>query len=409
MTIHNNYIFLPKQKKKVQEQHHKDDVIHIEMPRNILFYIKEIFGNPTETDKYLLDFKVSYTYKTANEEYTVIFTVINVSKYTYLDISLNRETIEDAIQSLEDIHNKITASEIEDNYIMIVSYDYISEYYCNEAYPKLNELERNLRRLLLNTYTINFGTEYFETTIKKDLQEKIKKAVQSRTKNPEKRKIEQLKKFFYSMEFGDIQALLFTKNWTIIEENDKEKFLSETKNLSKLTDEELRAAFEKFSPKSDWERLFSDKAADVNIEQLIEAIRLQRNDIAHCKFFYKEKYESFCEISDRLNSAILEAINITEKKDFLKKKAEFFNISMAGISEKFAQLLAVMPESIKLKSSYENTEYILSMFKDKLKAFTVPAYIYKALSELPKNHIPTLLNIETDDEIIEEDEEKNNS
>ncbi|MDE6566859.1 MAG: hypothetical protein K2K70_03885 [Lachnospiraceae bacterium] len=400
MTIHNNYIFLPKQKKKAQEQHYGDNVIRIEMPKNVLSNIIEIFGKPTETNTHIKLFKETYVYEMKDDDatYYVSFTIINVSKYTYLDISLSRETMEKAIQSLEDIHNKIATSNIEDNCIMVVSYDSVSEYYCNEAYPKLNELERNLRRLLLNTYTINFGTKYFETTINEELQEKIKQTIQSRTKNREKRKIEQLKKFFYSMEFGDIQTLLFTERWTTLDEKDKEKFLSENQKLTELSEEELRAAFEKFSPKSDWERLFSNKATDVDIQQLIETVRSHRNDIAHCKFFYKEQYDSFCEAADELNNSIIEAINITEEKDFLKKKAEIYRTAMAGMSERFSQFNTMIYES--LKPLYENMDYISSTLKNSFKALSESMYA---------NSILALSNIESDDEIIEHNDNDNYS
>ena len=358
----------------MQEQHPEDNVIRIEMPKNVLSNIINIFGKPTETYTQIEHFKKTYTYEMKKDDttYNVSFTIINVSNYTYLDVSLNRETIAQAIQSLEDIHNKITTSNIEDNYIMIVSYDSISEYYCNEAYPKLNEIERNLRRLLLNTYTFNFGTEYFETTINEELQNKIKQTIQSRTKNPEKRKIEQLKKFFYSMEFGDIKALLFTERWTTLDEKERENFLSENQKLTELSEEELRSAFEKFSPKSDWERLFSNKATDVDIEQLIETVRSHRNDIAHCKFFYKEQYESFCEATNKLNNSIIKAINITEEKDFLNKEAETCRAVIANLSERFAQFNTMIYDSI--KPLYENMDYISSTIKDSFK--TLSEYVY---------------------------------
>lgn len=392
MTIHNNYIFLLKQKKKMQEQHHADNEIRIEMPKKIRAYIIDIFGKPTATNTHIKHFKKTYIYeiKDDGESYNVSFTIINVSKYIYLDVSLSRETMDKSIQSLEQIHNKIAASKIEDYYVMIVSYDSISEYYCNEAYPKLNELERNLRRLLLNTYTINFGTEYFEATINKDLQDKIKQAIQSRTKNHEKRKIEQLKKFFYSMEFGDIKILLFKKTWTELDEKDKEKFLSENRNLTELSEDELRSAFEKFSPKSDWERLFSDKATNIDIEQLIEAVRSHRNDIAHCKFFYKEQYESFCKAADKLNSSVIEAVNITEEKDFLKKEAEFYRTAAANISQRFAQFNTIIQES--MKPFYENMDYISSTLKNSLKSLSESIYA---------NSMATLSYIESDDDITE--------
>lgn len=396
MTIHNNYIFLPKQKKKVPEQHHDDNVIRIEMPKTVLLYLIDIFGKPTEINTHIKLFKESYIYEieTKDTTYSATFTIIKVSKYTYLDVSLSMETIERAIQSLEDIHNKISASKIEDDFIMILSYDSISEYYCNEAYPKLNELERNLRRLLLNTYTINFGTEYYETTIDEELQEKIKSTIRAKG-NQEKKKIEQLKKFFYSMEFGDIQTLLFTKNWTTFEENQKEKFLSKDQKLTELPEEELRTAFEKFSPKSDWERFFSNKATDVDIEQLIQAVRKHRNDIAHCKFFYKEQYESFCEATEKLNNSIIEAINITEEKDFLKKKTEFYRTAMTSISERFAQLNTIVLES--MKPLCENIDYFSSTLKNSFKTMTDSLYA---------NRILPMLNIDLDD--ITEDEDNDN-
>ena len=129
------------------------------------------------------------------------------------------------VNALEYIQNKIIGSGIEDNYIMIVSYDSISEYCCNKAYPKLNKLERNLRQLLFSNYTVNFGSDYYQTTISPELQVMIKGVIQAKG-NEEKKNIERLKKFFYSMEFSDIQTLLFTKKWTKLEEDSKSEFLS---------------------------------------------------------------------------------------------------------------------------------------------------------------------------------------
>lgn len=98
MTIHNNYIFLPKQKKKVPEQHLGDDVIRIEMPKTVLFYIINIFGKPTGTNTHIKFFKTSYIYEieTKDTTYSATFIIIKVSKYTYLDVSLSMETIEQA-------------------------------------------------------------------------------------------------------------------------------------------------------------------------------------------------------------------------------------------------------------------------------------------------------------------------
>lgn len=75
--------------------------------------------------------------------YEVIFTIYNITRYSYLDICVKGKTTYQVVSALEYIHDKIIGSDIERDYIMIVSYDSVSEYYCNKAYPKLNKLERN--------------------------------------------------------------------------------------------------------------------------------------------------------------------------------------------------------------------------------------------------------------------------
>lgn len=116
--------------------------------------------------------------------------------------------------------------------------------------------------------------------------------------------------------------MLFTPNWTEIDNHAKDQFLTHNSDLSQLSDEELRTAFLTLTPKSDWERFFSDKISGVDFERVFESIRRYRNDIAHCKFFYNDSYcECNCAIT-QLNKAILRAIKETEKKEFAKKNSE---------------------------------------------------------------------------------------
>lgn len=350
IILHNNYIFLPKVKKEDSSKSaYKDDdnTIHLKIEKNVLSYIKSIFGEPISKDTENIMFKIIYTYDMEIESirYDVVFTIHNITSYCYLDICVSGKTTNQVVFALEYIHNKLVSSEIEKRYIMIVSYDSISEYYCNKAYPKLNKLERNLRKLLFNTYTVNYGVNYYQTTVSPDLQNKIKGVIQAKG-NEEKKQIERLKNFFYSMEFSDIQALLFAKKWTKIEEDTKAEFLSKNEKLTKLSEEELRIAFDKFSPQSDWERLFADKIDDIEIEKMIEIVRATRNDIAHCKFFYKDHYLYFNETVNILNRSITKAIKLTEEKDFVEKQAESFRIALAGIADTLAQFQKQMKETI---------------------------------------------------------------
>lgn len=348
-VLHNDYIFLPKTKKEDSYVSSKDtdDTIRIQAGKNVFLYIRNIFGEPISKDTENIMFKIIYTYEIEikNIIYKVIFTIHNITRYSYLDICVSGKTTNQVVCALEYIQDKLVGSDIEQDYVMIVSYDSVSEYYCNKAYPKLNKLERNLRKLLFNTYTVNFGVDYYQKTVSPDLQKKIKGVIQAKG-NEEKKQIERLKKFFYSMEFSDIQALLFTKKWTKVEEESKAEFLSKHEKLTELSEEDIRAAFDMFAPKSDWERLFADKIDNIEIENMIETVRSTRNDIAHCKFFYKEQYNSFNKVVTDLNHLILKAIQLTEEKDFLHKQAESFRIALSGIVDTLAQFQKNIQDSI---------------------------------------------------------------
>lgn len=64
VVLNNDYIFLPKTKKDDSRISSKDtdDTIRIQARKNVLLYIRNIFG------------------------YEVIFTIYNITRYSYLDI-----------------------------------------------------------------------------------------------------------------------------------------------------------------------------------------------------------------------------------------------------------------------------------------------------------------------------------
>lgn len=404
IILHNNYIFLPKDKGKNVSPTPEETgaVIYLRTEKKVFSYIKSIFGEPVSKDTSDKVFKIIYIYeiKIDGIMHNVGFTVHNITHYSYLDVCVSGKTSKQVVNALEYIQNKIIGSGIEDNYIMIVSYDSISEYYCNKAYPKLNKLERNLRQLLFNTYTVHFGPDYYQTTISPELQVKIKGVIQAKG-NEEKKKIERLKNFFYSMEFSDIQTLLFTKKWTKLEEDSQSDFLSKHEKLTELSEEELREAFERFSPRSDWERLFADKMDNQEIENMIEVVRATRNDIAHCKFFYKKQYLSFNETANALNRSIITAIRLTEEKDFTQKQAESFRIALAGITDTLAQLQKQIQET-----TYRNISVFVQSFYTKMSKWgeDLNANILKGFSEINFGRLENSIN----DELLTEEDELDN-
>lgn len=350
MTIQSSYIFLKKdsERKKYDIDSAGNKTLVIEAGHGIYSAIMNLFpGASRKTDKdEWFKSKITYMMQVTDEFYHVNFNISEVIDTIYLTVQVEGRSKAKIIGCLEQIQDKLLSlAELNEKYIPIISYDAISEYYCNKIIPKLNSLERNLRKLLFNIYIVNFGRNYYQATTSEEFQAKIKSMIHARG-NKEKKEEERLKQFFYSFEFNDIQTLLFTPSWTSFDENIKKKFLDEHQDLSKLSDDQLRKAFSDFSIKSDWERFFDKKVNIDEIEEVIEDIRKYRNKIAHFKFFSKSEYFHCEQIMRKLNKAIVKAIQITEEKDFNNKNYEYLSDALAEPLMKLAELTHALSASI---------------------------------------------------------------
>jgi len=363
MQLQNSYIFLPNPYKKNDIQQKKqDNVIRVPTDDSFVSCLRSAFPNAIRDADHSLLFKSVYFFNFENKEISceVKFLINSVVKTYYLDVIVSGKSRTQIVKGLEHIQATIENSSIPQNYIEIISYDAISEYYCNKIYPKLNELERNLRKLLFNIYVVNFGLDYYRMTVNGELQSKIKGIININRKsdreklrniykvsNREVDEIARWQRFFYSFEFGDIQKLLFSKGWTNDDEQAKSRFLEENKDLSQLTDEELRTAFCKYTPQSDWERFFRSKISGLDAEKIIEEIRKSRNNIAHCKFFYRAEYESCSSAIHSLNKALISAIKITENQDFSDKNSEYIKNTLSGALETIGRFTQSISDMVK--------------------------------------------------------------
>lgn len=377
MKLQNSYIFLGNPyKKEVPQTKVEGNTIVLNIGKNLYSYIKDKFPGIVRNDESDIIYKNKYSMDLEYEDICckVEYIITEVVGTEFLDVIVEGKSKATIIKGLEYIQSELFDSGIGEDYVDIITYDAVSEYYCNKMYPKLNALERNLRKLLFNIYIVNFGRDYYKMTIDEAIQKKIKGVVGVDSSKEQKDKIktnyhtsnkkeieeiERLQRFFYSLEYTDVQKLLFTSSWTSVDETTKTKFLEEQLDLSKLSDEELRKAFSQFTPKSDWERFFSSKIEIQNIEELIDAIRTYRNVVAHFKFFYKNEYDECNKKVSQLNKAILKAIQITEEKDFAEKNSEALKQALKGMVESFD----------KFKKSFE--EMVLNVAKKAiLPAFT---------------------------------------
>lgn len=364
MKKQSSYIFLQhpsKEKKKEKE----DGTIVIEIGNNVYGFISRTFPSV----KSIGDKSDIFNKQCKGDIYacSVIFTIHDVASVEYLDITVEGKTEAKTIGCLEKIQSELFNSGIRNYYVDIVSYDAISEYYCNKMVVKLNKLERNLRKLLFNIYILNFGENYYQATMSSDLQDKIKKLINSATTKEQKDRIKsaynvnskeaesiaRLQQFFYSFELADMQSFLFEPNWTNIDEEAKSAFLLEHSDLSELSDVELRAAFSQFTPKSDWDRFFSAKIPIDNITDLIDSIRKYRNSVAHFKYFDSDDYKCCSKLVGQLNKAIKEAIIITEDVDFAEKNTEMIREALSCFVERMNKIME--PIVSEIQKNFEKT------------------------------------------------------
>lgn len=381
MKKQSSYIFLqhPSKKKKIEKE---DGTIVIEIGTNVYSFILRTFPSVKSigdrTDIFIKQCKGDIS------ACSVVFTIHEVTSIEYLDISVEGKTVAQIIGCLEQIQRELFDSGIRNYYVEIVSYDAISEYYCNKMVVKLNALERSLRKLLFNIYILNFGENYYQSTMSSDLQNKIKALINSATTKEQKEKIKtaynvtgkeaesiaRLQQFFYSFELADMQSFLFKPNWTSIDEKAKEVFLSNHSNLSELSDVELRAAFSQFTPKSDWDRFFSAKIPIDNITDLIDSIRKYRNSVAHFKYFDSDDYKCCSKLVGQLNKAIKEAIIITEDVDFAEKNTEMIREALSGFVERMNKIME--PIVSEIQKNFEKTIHPLVDALGRLKTMYNP-------------------------------------
>lgn len=191
------------------------------------------------------------------------------------------------------------------DYHLIVAYDGVSEYYCNKVYPKFQHFERQLRHLIFKVVTRAFGSLWTKKTLNKEIREKLKKAIES-IKGIKKEDL-LVEQALYEMSLGQLIDYLFygEENTDIFEKLDDKYPID---YLKALTKEELISIIEHARKKSIWNDFL---AKEIKIElpvTKLKYIKEKRNNVAHCKFFYKEDYEQASLYLDEFSPEIDQAI-----------------------------------------------------------------------------------------------------
>lgn len=326
-----------------------------EMTNNTKRFIKE------NIDLHNTVLRGKFNYK-INESKTVTlnFKLVSVTGVYYLDIFL-KDKKSNIINALNDINQiLLNDKDINKKYIPVVSYDFVSQNFCNRIFPLLNEYERKLRKLMFLTFTSRFKELYFEKTASDDMITNVKGKIKE-GKSDTKR----IQNYFYSMDMATVREFLFYKSWTDIEEKRKNSILK--KDFSKMSNEKIRNLIDSISPKSNWERYFSDKGFDDEIESTMYRINILRNKVAHNKLFSKEEYDEMLILLNNTIKIIDKAIIKTETLDFSKINYSSRLESIINMQKKFIEFFNDVPINYFKYNFLEDNYFKIykSFFKEK--------------------------------------------
>ncbi len=342
----NSYIFLLKETNKKNKNSLEYEVDFIKTLKQS-FEIQNIkkTSKKEKRKNYIDKINGNIIFNFDGKENTLDFETVKVNSVTYFDIKIDKKDTEDnIIKILEEFNNKLLKrnNELKKYFIIILSYDSISEYYCNKIYPKLNQFERKLKKLFFTLYTSRFKEKFFETTIPNEVQKNSKKII-----NNAHREVK-LQESIYSLDFSAIKKILFEKTWNYYDETQIKRFLSRNEDLTKLDDEKIRNFITNIHPKNDWERFFTNKQLPLEFGEIISDIAKLRNRVAHSKLFNKSQYNQLKKLLDSAISNIDKAINVTETEDFQKINQEQIEIAFDEFYDSLNKLKNIQYEAVNI-------------------------------------------------------------
>ena len=352
MEITNSYIFLKRTDNKVVSKSSKDaHRIIITMPPSFFKLLESTFDNVKQiTDPSLSQitsqgtFVVDYNGKKVTCNYVYQF----VYSTCYLDVSVDLSK-EISIEVLDIINLKLLdlKGELNKYYISIISYDSVSEFYCDKLYPFFNEFERKLRNLLFLIYTTNFSLNYYLSTTSKELQDKISKGTKEIKKDFVNYSKDEAKiKFaFYTLTYSDIENLLFTEHVLDDDQIYLKQFIKDDVDLSALSEEQIRLIINKGIIKSDWDIYFGDKFS-TDFKSVLSNLQKYSNSIAHCKFVTKTQYNDCLKSIKEAIKTVDRAIQLTQENDFKSKNVTYITGSITAFLKSLSEIFTPVMDNM---------------------------------------------------------------
>jgi len=182
-------------------------------------------------------------------------------------------------------------------FILNTIWDEVSQYYCKSCYPRINEIENLMRKLIFRFMIKNIGSDWVKKSFPQKLRENVKKVAEI---NEAKSLLEN---YLYEADFIQLIEFIFTpypKN------RDIDKLFEMINTAEKL--EDLEKAKE-FQPKSNWERYFSSIIKIEDLEDKWRKLYKYRNKVAHNKPLTKDDNKNIVNISEEIKKALSKVLD----------------------------------------------------------------------------------------------------
>ncbi len=254
------------------------------------------------------EYSVSYHHTTCKSE-----SADTKNSMHYLTISIDGQRKDKCAEVLNFANQTILCAAGKEQYNIILAYDGVSKYYCDRAYPELNEFERNIRNLVFRIVTKVFGAKWLDKTVTEEMKNGLKASIQTRPKALRDERL--IEEALYEMDIKELENYLFLPQRDVTCEQVVDVALS-PENLNQMTKEQIEAALGTARPKSLWERQFADKVSIDGLQETLHQIRVLRNRVAHAKPFSHSDFTKCRSILQEINPQIEQAICDISAKEY---------------------------------------------------------------------------------------------
>lgn len=280
-----------------------------------------------------LNLEIQLNKYTANDNLDLVYKMVI---YGY-DVLVTAEYMDHVI----DLFNN--RKEVKSKYLL---WDGISQYYCNQAYNLINQVENRMRSFIMEFLCRKIGQHAFQKTLSNEIKVSI-------DNNNQKTPFIGFNTSLFNMEFRELGEFLFKE---FDDFKDREQLIQEIKKCSTI---DQLSILQSRLPNSNWNKYFKDTVENNKLQTNWNKLIIYRNIVAHNKILTKSEYDNLSEIVREILSELenaIESLNSLSINDDEQKK----------ISSNLEQIITFEVDCEKCHKTFQDDEIDLLFIEDEL-------------------------------------------